>query len=100
MRKDDEQRARLARLAAMADEAVDTDDIPELPPERWAQAKRGPLAQGDLAAFYRPVKQPVTLRLDADVLAWFKAHAGGRGYQTEINRVLRQHVMAAERHRE
>jgi uncharacterized protein (DUF4415 family) len=99
MRKDDEQRARLARLAAMPDEAVDTDDIPELPPEKWVPAKRGPLTREDLATFYRPVKRPVTLRLDADVLAWFKEHAGGRGYQTEINRVLRQHV-AAEKHRE
>ena len=48
--------------------------------------------------FYRPVKQPVTIRLDADVLSWFKQHADGRGYQTEINRVLRTHV--AEREKE
>lgn len=42
---------------------------------------------------YRPVKQQITLRLDADVLAWFRANApGGRGYQTEINRVLREHA--------
>jgi uncharacterized protein (DUF4415 family) len=37
----------------------------------------------------------VTLRLDADVLAWFKAQAEGHSYQTEINRVLREHMMAA-----
>jgi uncharacterized protein (DUF4415 family) len=36
---------------------------------------------------YRPLKLPVTLRLDADVLAWFKT--AGRGYQTRINGVLR-----------
>jgi uncharacterized protein (DUF4415 family) len=36
---------------------------------------------------YRPLKKPVTLRLDADVLAWFKRQ--GRGYQTRINRALR-----------
>ena len=43
---------------------------------------------------YKPIKKPVTLRLDADVLAWFKAQ--GRGYQTRINRALRG-VMAKER---
>jgi uncharacterized protein (DUF4415 family) len=36
---------------------------------------------------YRPIKKPVTLRLDADVIAWFKTQ--GRGYQTRINRALR-----------
>jgi len=48
----------------------------------------------ELAGMYRPVKKPVTLRLDADVLAWFQR--GGRGYQTRINRALRK-VMADER---
>lgn len=38
--------------------------------------------------WYRPIKKPVTLRLDADVLAWFKK--SGRGYQTRINRTLRK----------
>jgi uncharacterized protein (DUF4415 family) len=38
--------------------------------------------------WYRPIKKPVTLRLDADVIAWFKKL--GRGYQTRINRALRQ----------
>jgi uncharacterized protein (DUF4415 family) len=38
--------------------------------------------------WYRPIKKPVTLRLDADVLAWFKK--SGRGYQTRINRALRE----------
>ena len=40
----------------------------------------------------KPVKKPVTLRLDADVVARFKDHAEGRGYQTEINRVLRLYI--------
>jgi uncharacterized protein (DUF4415 family) len=43
---------------------------------------------------YRPVKKPVTLRLDADLLAWFQR--GGRGYQTRINQALRR-VMTEER---
>jgi uncharacterized protein (DUF4415 family) len=48
----------------------------------------------ELAGMYRPVKRPVTLRLDADVLAWFQRF--GRGYQTRINLALRR-VMIAER---
>jgi len=43
---------------------------------------------------YKPVKKPVTLRLDADLLAWFQR--AGRGYQTRINWTLRK-VMVQER---
>jgi uncharacterized protein (DUF4415 family) len=44
--------------------------------------------------YYKVLKEPVTLRLDADVLAWFKKQ--GRGYQTRINKALRK-VMADEK---
>ncbi len=37
--------------------------------------------------FYRPIKKPLTIRLDADVLAWLKSQ--GKGYQTRLNRWLR-----------
>ena len=47
-----------------------------------------------IAKLYRPIKKRVRLRLDSDVLAWFKKQ--GRGYQTRINRVLRR-VMMKER---
>jgi len=46
-----------------------------------------------IADLYRPLKRPVTLRLDADVLAWFKKD--GRRYQTRINTALRK-VMERE----
>lgn len=83
-----EQLAELKALAAMADDAIDTSDAPEL--LDWSGAKRG--------QFYRPVKQQLTLRLDADVVAWFKAHAAsGEGYQTRINRVLREYVQGHAR---
>jgi uncharacterized protein (DUF4415 family) len=49
----------------------------------------------ELAEMYRPIKKPVTLRLDADVIAWFKAQ--GRGYQTRINRSLRQVMLGGKR---
>lgn len=41
-----------------------------------------------LSDLYKPLKKPVTLRLDADVLAWFKKD--GRRYQTRINAALRR----------
>ena len=81
-----EQKAEIKALANLPDENIDTTDIPEI--LDWSGARRGML--------YRPVKQQITLRLDADVLAWFRANApGGRGYQTEINRVLREHAQRA-----
>ena len=80
------QEAEIAALSTLADEKVDTSDIPEI--LDWSGAKRGLL--------YRSVKQQITLRLDADVVAWFKANApGGRGYQTQINRVLREYAKRA-----
>jgi|SRR5580704_7646995 uncharacterized protein (DUF4415 family) len=42
----------------------------------------------DVGVLYRPIKKPVTLRLDGDVIAWFQK--SGRGYQTRINRALRK----------
>ena len=78
-----EQKAEIESLAALSDEKIDTSDIPEI--LDWSGARRG--------ALYRPVKQQITLRLDADVVAWFRANTpDGKGYQTEINRVLREHA--------
>ncbi len=50
-------------------------------------------AGGNISEFYRPLKKPVTLRLDADVIAWFKKD--GKRYQTRINVALRK-VMERE----
>jgi len=85
---DPELQAQLERLAALPDDEIDTADIPEAPAENWAYARRPGL--------YRPIKKPVTLRLDTDVVTWFKDHAPDGGYQTEINKVLRRHVAQAE----
>ena len=86
-----EELEQLARLAALPDDQIDTSDIPEITDEQWETARR--------RNFYRPVKQPVTIRLDADVVSWFKEHAGDNPYQTEINRVLRRHVDEARKRR-
>lgn len=71
----------LAAIEAMRDEDIDLSDIPET--LDFSKAVRG--------KFYRPVKEQVTLRLDADVLDWFKAQTSdGKGYQTKINATLRR----------
>ncbi len=67
----------IALLAAMDDAKIDTSDIPEV--KDWSAAVVG--------KFYRPIKKPVTVRLDADVVAWLKSQ--GPGYQTRINKFLR-----------
>jgi uncharacterized protein (DUF4415 family) len=77
-----------ARVEALTDEdidraiAEDPDAAPVWTAEEWATA-RVVFPQG---------KAPVTLRLDRDILAWFKGR--GRGYQTRINAVLRTFVDA------
>ena len=80
----------IAALDQLPDEVIDTTDAPEI--LDWSTARRG--------ALYRPVKQQITLRLDADIVAWFKKRArGGRGYQTDINRALRSHVLRSGKQR-
>jgi uncharacterized protein (DUF4415 family) len=56
-----------------------------------SEGKRVRYLPAELAGLYRPVKKAVTLRLNADVLAWFKKQ--GHGYQTRINRALRKLMM-------
>lgn len=85
----DAQKAELAALAALPDEAIDYSDIPPLPDEAWENAVRG--------RFYRPVKQQFTARLDADVLAWLKS--AGKGYQTRMNTILRREMLASVKSR-
>ncbi|MBI6900186.1 BrnA antitoxin family protein [Pseudomonas putida] len=63
---------------------VDTSDIPELDDDFFRRAE-----------LRVPAKQTVTIRLDADVLAWFKEQ--GTGYQTRINQLLRQYMQAQQR---
>ena len=84
------QRAELKALAKLADKDIDTRSIPEV--SDWSGAKRG--------QFFRPVKQQLTLRLDADVIAWFKRRAkAGKGYQSDMNQALRLFVAQQWRRR-
>jgi uncharacterized protein (DUF4415 family) len=77
-------------LYRQRNKSLDKDpDCPTLPLEKWANAKRG--------VFFRPVKKPVTIRIDADVLAWLQA--SGAGYQTRLNQILREQMEAEQRKR-
>jgi uncharacterized protein (DUF4415 family) len=68
----------------MATSDVNTDAVDTAPTADWNDAARG--------AFYRPIKRPLSLRLDSDVIAWFQRQ--GQGYQTRINSALREYVAA------
>ena len=75
------RKAELKALAALADEDIDTSDMPEV--TDWRSAVRG--------KFYRPVKEPISIRIDADVLAWFRSQ--GEKYQSRINEALREYML-------
>ncbi len=76
---------RLKKLDEIKDKNIDYSDIPELDESFWANA----------VMEYPERKKPVTLRLDTDVLYWFKSL--GKGYQTRINSVLRSFYNAHKR---
>ncbi len=73
------QKRRLKKLPQRPDSEIDFSDIPELTEKFWRNAVRNP--------FYRPVKKQLTLRLDADAIAWLRRQ--GKGYQTRANALLR-----------
>lgn len=84
------QKAELAALAALSDDDINYSDIPPLTDEQFRSALPRP--------FYRPVKQQITARVDADVLAWLKAQ--GKGYQARMNAILRREMLAALKSRQ
>ena len=90
------------RLGSTAHRAPPAARLPAGEPASDSGGAQTPGASSGLncnSAFYKPRKTPVTIRLDADVLDWFKRHAAHRGYQTEINRVLRLYVTEREKRR-
>jgi uncharacterized protein (DUF4415 family) len=74
------------RLDTMTDEDIELSDCPEITPEKFAKA----VVQSGLPVDKNKVQ--VTLRIDSDVLEWFKSQ--GRGYQTQINSLLRAYMEA------
>ena len=81
------QKEQLEALDKMKDEDIDLSDIPELTEKFWKNAVRG-------NPFFRPVKNAVSLRLDADVIAWLKKD--GAGYQTRANQILRERMLRGD----
>lgn len=79
---------RLAEMRAQydrPDSEIDLSEIPEWTAKDFRNAERG--------RFYRPIKAQVTTKLDADIIAWLKA--GGKGYQTRMNAILRREMLKA-----
>ena len=79
-----EQKARLDAVAAMSDEQIDYSDAPNRPDAVWVKAAELPGA-----------KQQITLRIDSDVLDFFRR--SGKRYQTRINAVLRSYMVSIRR---
>jgi uncharacterized protein (DUF4415 family) len=73
----------------MKDEDIDLSGLPEIPPEKFARA----IVRKGLQPVAR--KAQITLRVDADVLEWFREK--GAGYQSRMNAVLRAYKQAHER---
>jgi uncharacterized protein (DUF4415 family) len=78
---------QMQQLHALQDREPDTQDIPEAPAENWQHAQRG--------AFWKPRKEAISLRVDMDALDWLRQQ--GPGYQTTINRILRERMQAERR---
>ncbi len=85
----EERKAELKALAEMPDSEIDYSDIPPLDEEFWKRAVRNP--------FYKPTKAHASMRIDSDVLAWFKSQ--GKGYQTRINAILREAMIRSLHHK-
>jgi uncharacterized protein (DUF4415 family) len=84
IRRTPADKKRLAEIAARPDSEIDYSDIPPLGEGFWKNAIPN--------LFYRPVKQQITLRIDADILAWLRAQAP-EGYQSRLNAVLRKAML-------
>ena len=75
------RKRQIASIAVKKDADIDLSEMPEV--LDWSGAEIG--------KFYRPSKQPVTMRLDTDIVGWLKSY--GRGYQTRVNILLRHAMM-------
>jgi uncharacterized protein (DUF4415 family) len=76
----EKQKEELRQLENMPDDEIDTTDIPEITD----------FTGFEVGKFYRPIKQTVTIRLDADLVNWLKQ--SGKGYQGRLNAILRKEM--------
>jgi uncharacterized protein (DUF4415 family) len=84
----DKERREIQRLASKPDSQIDFSDAPD---------RKLSTSEIHIGRFYRPIKQLVSLRVDADVLAWFRGR--GKRYQTYMNQVLRREMQTHPRGR-
>lgn len=77
-----------ARIDAMTDEKIDYSDSPKITPELFATGTRKPGRRSPEGT------APISIRIDRDVLEWFRAR--GRGYQSEVNALLRQYMKSQQ----
>lgn len=82
----DKERRELKELADKTDSQIDFSDAPE---------SQAPPPDVYIGRFYRPIKQLVSIRVDADVLAWFRGR--GKRHQTYVNEVLRREMQTHHR---
>ena len=75
-----EMRKRLKALDDHRDDQIDFSDIPEMTEDDWQKPRW-------IGLHYSPGKKSVTIRIDEDIVKWFKAQ--GKGWQTKMNWVLR-----------
>lgn len=80
-------RKELMAIAKRQDSEIDYSDIPGSDRKDWATAVRG--------KFYRPIKRQLTVRIDADVIAWLRSF--GKGYQSRLNAILRSAMLGKTR---
>ncbi len=81
---DEDTKARLAALAELPDSEINTTDIKEWSDEDFSKAV-------PFHSVYKPRKEQITTRIDADILIWLKSH--GKGYQTLLNDLLRKEMI-------
>ena len=82
-------RKEQATLATKPENEIDFSDLPATTKQDWQGAIRG--------KFYRPIKQQLTVRIDADVVEWLKSQ--GKGYQSRLNDILRAAMLGKMRSR-
>ena len=85
---DEATKKRMAELAKLPESDINTTDIPEWTKEDFDQAI-------PFQSLYKPRKEQITARIDADVLVWLKSF--GKGYQTLLNELLRKEMMESKK---
>ena len=78
-------KTNIKKLKSLKDGKIDYSDIPKTDSGFWEDAQ----------IIYNPTKKPVSIRLDEDVINWFKSF--GKGYQTKINEVLKLYMQSVKK---